>query len=151
MADRARNTEMNTMEISQCLLGAVFKLFHSSATIQTPIFSFLFCACDPKLTLSPMTSSPTTTPLCLGFPFGKLEKKDFYDWRVLGVDLYFAVNNAFFPYLSRSLKSVLRSLSFDVSPIFRSALSSTWPQAGMGCIALDSHKLKRRILALRHL
>lgn len=133
MAERARNTEMNTVEISQCLLGAVFfKLFHSSATIQTPIFSFLFCACDPKLTLSPMTSSPSTTPLYLKFPCGKLEEKDFYDWRVWGVDLYFAVNNAFFPYLLRSLKSVLRSLSFDVSPISRWALSTTWPRAGSG-------------------
>lgn len=127
MAERARNTEMKTVEISQCLLGAVFlMLFQSSATIQTPIFSFLFCAHDPKLTLSPMTSSPTTTPLYLKFPFGKLEEKDFYDWRVLGVDLHFAVNTAFFPYLPRSLKSVLRSLSFDVSP----ASDRRFPQHG---------------------
>ena len=118
---------MKTVEISQCLLGAVFlTLFQSSATIQTPIFSFLFCAHDPKLTLSPMTSSPTTTPLYLKVPFGKLEEKDFYDWRVLGVDLYFAVNTAFFPYLPRSLKSVLRSLSFDVSP----ASDRRFPQHG---------------------
>ena len=118
---------MKTVEISQCLLGAVFlTLFQSSATIQTPIFSFLFCAHDPKLTLSPMTSSPTTTPLYLKFPFGKLEEKDFYDWRVLGVDLYFAVTTAFFPYLPRSLKSVLRSLSFDVSP----ASDRRFPQHG---------------------
>lgn len=70
-------------EISQCLLGAVFsKLFPSSATIQTPIFIFLFCARDPRLTLSPITSSPTTMSLYSKLPFGKLEEKDFYDWRV---------------------------------------------------------------------
>lgn len=37
--------------------GVVFSKFpHSSAIIQAPRHTLLFCACDPKLTLSPTTS-----------------------------------------------------------------------------------------------
>lgn len=116
----------------QCLLRVVFSDFlHSSATIQTPIFIPLFCACDPTLILSWMTSSPTTMPLYSKLLFGKLEDEYVYDWRVLWADLHFAVTEHSSP-LSRKLKSVIRSLSFDVGPTFRQVLSTIWPPAGTG-------------------
>lgn len=119
-----------SMSAGCCVSWVCFTLQQPS----TPIFSFLFCACDPKLTFisHDLLSYHDTT--LLKFPFLASWKERLLWLENLGVSCcYFPVNNAFVPYLSRSLKSVLRSLSFDVSPIFRSALSTTWPQAGMGC------------------
>lgn len=102
------------VEISQCLPGVVFsKLLPPSATTQTPIFILLCWVHDSKLTLSSIAASHS---ILLKLPFWHAGRgrllwlESFRSWLVL------CSNSAVFPHRRRNLKSVLRSLSFDVSP-----------------------------------
>lgn len=135
------------VEISQLRLGGgvCSKFSHSSATIQASKCVLLFCACDPTLTLSPTTSS--SHQQCLSkLPFSKLEKKDFYNVRVLWVGLYCAVTVLLSHFYSRASNMLsglyLLCWSLMFSLLTDKLFTQNDPQQAQGYIILGGHSLK---------